>query len=140
MKPFTATLTCSFNKDDIMDSVLLDAGLRRLVARALSRRVRGIRDLLDGAVFYGRTWKMFENNAPQVEVAKLEDVHFDKRNRLVITGRAKIEEALGYKHDPIEQGFKLRTKIGTRSNGRIIGLLEPEIAIFAEFPKDLERK
>jgi hypothetical protein len=91
-------------------------------------------------VFYGRTWKLFENNAPQVEVAKLEDVHFDKRNRLVVTGRAKIKEALGYKHDPIEQGFKLRTKIGTRSNGRIIGLLEPEIAIFAECPKDLEKK
>ncbi|KAL3807575.1 hypothetical protein ACHAXA_005151 [Cyclostephanos tholiformis] len=139
LKPFTATITCSFDKDDIMDSVLLDAGLRRLVARALSRRVRGIRDFLDGAVFYGRTWKLFEKNAPQVEVAKLEDVHFDKRNRLIITGRAKIKEALGYKHDPIEQGFKLRTKIGTRSNGRIIGLLEPEIAIFAECPKELER-
>ena len=74
------------------------------------------------------------------EVAKLEDAHFDKCNRLVVTGRAKIKEALGYKHDPIEQGFKLRTKIGTRSNGRIIGLLEPEIAIFAECPKDLETK
>eukprot|EP00571_Detonula_confervacea_P012034 CAMPEP_0172307586 /NCGR_PEP_ID=MMETSP1058-20130122/8411_1 /TAXON_ID=83371 /ORGANISM="Detonula confervacea, Strain CCMP 353" /LENGTH=955 /DNA_ID=CAMNT_0013019791 /DNA_START=277 /DNA_END=3144 /DNA_ORIENTATION=+ len=139
LKPFTATLTASFNKDDIMDSFFLDTGLRRLVARALSRRVRGIRDLLDGAVFYGRTWKVFEQNSPQVEVAKLEDVHFDNRNRLIITGRAKIQDALGYKHDPIEQGFKLRTKIGTRANGRIIGLLKPEIAIFAECPKELER-
>ena len=139
LKPFTATITASFNKDDIMDSFLIDAGLRRLVARALSRRVRGIRDLLDGAVFYGRTWKLLEKNAPQVEVAKLEDVHFDRRNRLIITGRAKIKEALGYRHEPFEQGFRLRTKIGTRANGRIIGLLQPEIAIFAECPKELEK-
>ena len=138
LKPFTATLTCSFNRDDIMESILLDSGLRRLVARALSRRVRGVRDLLDGAVFYGRTWKTLEQNAPLVEIAKLENVQFDNRNRLIITGRAKIKEALGYKHDPIEQGFKVRTKIGTRSYGRIIGLLEPEIAIFFECPKEFE--
>jgi hypothetical protein len=138
LKPFTATLTCSFNRHDIMESILLDTGLRRLVARALSRRVRGVRDLLDGAVFYGRTWKTLEQNAPLVEIAKLENVQFDNRNRLIITGRAKIKEALGYKHDPIEQGFKVRTKIGTRSDGRIIGLLEPEIAIFFECPKEFE--
>ena len=138
LKPFTATLTCSFNRDDIMESILLDTGLRRLVARALSRRVRGVRDLLDGAVFYGRTWKTLEQNAPLVEIAKLENVQFDNRNRLIITGRAKIKEALGYKHDPIEQGFKVRTKIGTRSYGQIIGLLEPEIAIFFECPKEFE--
>ena len=54
-------------------------------------------------------------------MAKLEDVHFDKRNRLIITGRVKITDSLGYKHEPIEQGFKLRTKIGTRANGQIIG-------------------
>ena len=138
LKPFTATLSCSFNRDDIMESILLDTGLRRLVARALSRRVRGVRDLLDGAVFYGRTWKTLEQNAPLVEIAKLENVQFDNRNRLIITGRAKIKEALGYKHDPIEQGFKVRTKIGTRSYGQIIGLLEPEIAIFFECPKEFE--
>ena len=103
-----------------MDSFLLDSGLRRLAARALSRRVRGIRDLLDGAVFYGRTWKAEKQDAPLVEVAKLEDVHFDFRDRLVITGRAKIQEALGYKHEAIEQGFKLRCRIGTRANGRIM--------------------
>lgn len=139
LKPFTATLTASFTPDDLMDSFLLDSGLRRLAARALSRRVRGIRDLLDGAVFYGRTWKAEKQDAPLVEVAKLEDVHFDFRNRLVITGRAKIQEALGYKHEAIEQGFKLRCRIGTRANGRIIGLVKPEIAIFAEWPKDWER-
>ncbi|KAL9184679.1 hypothetical protein ACHAXT_012649 [Thalassiosira profunda] len=139
LKPFTATITASFNKDDIMDSTLMDIGLRRLVARALNRRVRGIRDLLDGAVFYGRTWKHLQENSPNVEVAKLEDVHFDRRNRLIITGRVKIKETLGYRHEPIENGFKLRTKIGTRANGRIIGLLQPEIAIFAECPKGFEK-
>ena len=138
LKPFTATITASFNKDDLMESRLLDNGLRRLVARALSRRVRSLRDLMDGAVFYGRTWKLFEQNSPLVEVSKFEDVHFDHRDRLVITGRAKITEALGVKHGPVEQGFKLRTKIGTRADGRIIGLLQPEIAIFAECPKELE--
>jgi len=138
LKPFTATLTCSFNAEDIMSSTLLDTGLRRLVARALSRRVTSLRDLLDGAVFYGRTWKQFQQSAPKVVVDKLEDVRFDKRNRLIITGRARIMEALGYRHEPIEQGFKLRTKIGTRAGGRIIGLLQPEIAIFAEFPKGTE--
>mmetsp|Transcript_9442 Transcript_9442/g.15392 ORF Transcript_9442/g.15392 Transcript_9442/m.15392 type:complete len:811 (+) Transcript_9442:1-2433(+) len=139
LKPFTATITASFNQEDIMESLLFDLGLRLLISKALSRRVRGIRDLLDGAVFYGRAWKLFEQDSPQVEVAKLEDVHFDKRNRLIITGRVKITDSLGYKHEPIEQGFKLRTKIGTRANGQIIGLLQPEIAIFAECPRELEK-
>ena len=136
LKPFTATVTASWTREDIMDSFLIDAGLRRLVSRALSRRVRGIRDLFDGAVFYGRTWKLFEQNAPLVEVQKLEDVQFDRRDRLIITGRAKIKAAPDA--PSIENGFKLRTKIGTRGNGRIIGLLRPEIAIFAECPKKLE--
>jgi len=138
LKPFTATLTASFNREDIMNSVLVDAGLRRLVARALSVRVRGVRDLFDGAVFYGRNWKLFQQNAPLVEVPKLEDVQFDGRNRLIITGRARIKAAPDSPF--IENGFKLRTKIGTRSNGRIIGLLEPEIAVFAECPKALESR
>lgn len=131
-------MTASFTREDILDSFLIDAGLRRLVARALGRRVRGVRDFLDGAVFYGRTWKLFEQNSPLVEVPKLVDVQFDNRNRLVITGRAKIKASPDA--PSIENGFKLRTKIGTRENGRIIGLLEPEIAVFAEFPKELEDK
>jgi hypothetical protein len=64
-----------------------------------------------------------------VEVPKLQDVQFDSRNRLIITGRARIKAAPDA--PSIENGFKLRTKIGTRANGRIIGLLEPEIAVFA---------
>jgi hypothetical protein len=110
-----------------------------LVARALNRRVRGIRDLLDGAFFYGRTWKLNKQDAPLVEVSKLTDVHFDKRDRLVVTGRAKIQEALGYKHKPIEQGFKLRCRVGTRDDGRIIGLQQLEIAIFFECNREWER-
>lgn len=137
LKPFTATVKASWNREDIMNSVLIDIGLRRLVARALSRRVRGIRDLFDGAVFYGRTWKNLEQNAPLVEVQKLEDVQFDWRDRLIITGRARIKTSPDA--PSIENGFKLRTKIGTRGNGRIIGLLKPEIAIFAECPKDFEK-
>ncbi|EED89538.1 predicted protein [Thalassiosira pseudonana CCMP1335] len=138
LKPFTATLTTAFTREDIMDSFLLDAGLRRLVARALCRRVRSIRDLFDGAVFYGRTWKLFEQTSPLVEVPKLQDIQFDSRNRLVITGRAKIKASPD--SPSIENGFRLRTKIGTRANGRIIGLLQPEIAIFAECPKEIEKK
>mmetsp|Transcript_22188 Transcript_22188/g.44592 ORF Transcript_22188/g.44592 Transcript_22188/m.44592 type:complete len:1018 (-) Transcript_22188:1828-4881(-) len=134
LQPFTATVTASWNREDILNSVLIDIGLRRLVARALGRRVRGIRDLFDGAVFYGRTWKNLEQNAPQIEVLKLEDVQFDWKDRLIITGRAKIKTSPDA--PAIENGFRLRTKIGTRGNGRIIGLLQPEIAIFAELPRD----
>ena len=140
LQPFTCTITASWDRDDIMNSFLIDSGLRRLVARALSRRVRGLRDLLDGAVFYGRTWKLFEQNAPLVEVPKLDNIEFDNRNRLIITGRARIKDALGVSHKTVEQGFKLRTKIGTRNDGRIIGLLRPEIAIFAQCPEDVEKR
>jgi len=140
LQPFTCTVTASWDRDDIMNSFLIDSGLRRLVARALSRRVRGLRDLLDGAVFYGRTWKLFAKNAPLVEVPKLDNVEFDNRNRLIITGRAIIKDALSLNTEPVEQGFKLRTKIGTRNDGRIIGLLRPEIAIFAQCPEDIEKR
>ena len=140
LQPFTCTVTASWDRDDIMNSFLIDSGLRRLVARALSRRVRGLRDLFDGAVFYGRTWKLFAQNAPLVEVPKLDNVEFDNRNRLIITGRAIIKDALSLKTEPVEQGFKLRTKIGTRNDGRIIGLLRPEIAIFAQCPEGVEKR
>ena len=58
MEPFTMTLKGSFTTEDMLESALLDDGLRRLVARALRRRVRSLRDLLDGAIFSGRTWNM----------------------------------------------------------------------------------
>ena len=68
LEPFTLTFKGSFDRNDFMNSFLLDSGLRRLVARALRLRVRSIRDLLDGAMFYGRQWNMASAEAPMVEV------------------------------------------------------------------------
>jgi hypothetical protein len=136
LEPFTATLIGSFNKDDVMESSMLDAGLRRLVARALRRRVRSFRDLVDGAVFYGRDWNMASQRAPQVEVAKLTSVEFDDQDRMVITGRVRIRTSP--EAPEIENAFKVRTKIGTRKDGHIIRLVEPELALVVECPKGWE--
>lgn len=122
----------------MLESVLLDDGLRRLVARALKRRVRSIRDLVDGAVFYGRTWNMASKQAPVVEVPKLTDVEFDNKNRLIITGRAKVRTSPDQPF--VENSFKLRTKLGTRENGQYIRLEEPELALMIECPKQFEKK
>ncbi len=132
------TITASFNRDDILESALLDDGLRRLVARALRRRVRSFRDLLDGAVFYGRTWNMASKQAPVVEVPKLTNVEFDKKDRLIITGRAKVRASPDQPF--VENSFKLRTKLGTRENGQYIRLEEPELALMLECPKTIEKK
>ena len=121
-----------------MESFLLDDGLRRLVARALRRRVRSIRDLLDGAVFYGRTWNTASQEAPVVEVPKLTDIQFDNRDRLIITGRARVRTSPDQPF--VENSFKLRTKLGTRENGQYIRLEEPELALGIECPKSFERK
>lgn len=131
-------ITASFNRDDILESALLDDGLRRLVARALRRRVRSFRDLLDGAVFYGRTWNMASKQAPVVEVPKLTNVEFDKKDRLIITGRAKVRASPDQPF--VENSFKLRTKLGTRENGQYIRLEEPELALMLECPKTIEKK
>ena len=131
------TLKGSFTREDILESVLLDDGLRRLVARALRRRVRGLRDLLDGAVFYGRTWNMASTQAPVVEVPKLTNIEFDDNDKMIITGSAKIRTSPD--QPMVENSFKLRTKIGTRENGQYIRLEEPEIALVLECPKAWER-
>lgn len=56
---------------------------------------------------------------------------------MIVTGRAKIRA------DPdapiVTSTFKLRTKIGTRKNGQVIKLKEPELAFVFECPKALER-
>lgn len=132
------SLKASFTKEDILESGLLDDGLRRLVARALRRRVRSVRDLLDGAIFYGTKWNMASREAPVVDVLKLIDIEFDTKDRLIITGRAKIRA----KQDQpfVENSFKLRTKLGTRENGQYIRLEEPELALIIECPKAWERK
>ena len=76
LEPFTLTFKGAFDANDFMNSFLLDSGLRRLVARALNLRVRSVRDFLDGAMFYGRTWNLNSEEAPMVEVklANLNDV------------------------------------------------------------------
>lgn len=136
LEPFTATVTGSFNRDDIMNSFLLDAGLRRLVAQALKRRVRSLRDFLDGAVFYGRTWKMSSKTAPVVQVLELTNVEFDEFNKLIITGRVRVQTS--QEVPVIENSFKLRTKVGTRRGGRVIRLVEPELALVLECPQALD--
>ncbi len=138
LDPFHVTVSASFNKDDIMSSNLLDAGLRQLVARALRRRVRSWRDFFDGAVFYGRTWTMASVEAPFVEVPKLTDVDFDEDDRLILTGRARFRASPD--QPLIENSFKLRTRLGTRESGQFIRLQDPELAIGLECPKDWELK
>jgi hypothetical protein len=120
-----------------LGSFLIDAALRRLVARVLRVRVRSYRDLTEGALFKGRQWKMTSKAAPVVEVLGLSNVVFDSKDKMVITGRARIRA------DPdapiVTSTFKLRTKIGTRKNGQVIKLKEPELAFVFECPKALER-
>lgn len=137
LEPFTATITGSFNTEDIRASMLLDMGLRRLVARALRRRVRGFRDLMDGAVFYGRKWNMASKSAPMVEVPELTSVEFDDQNRMILTGRAQVRTSPDAPF--IENSFKVRTRIGTRMDGQCIRLVEPELAFVLECPKSLEK-
>jgi hypothetical protein len=132
------SLKVSFTKEDMLESGLLDDGLRRLVARALRRRVRSARDLVDGAVFYGRTWNMASREAPIVEVPKLINIEFDSKDRMIITGRAKVQTAPDQPF--VENSFKLRTKLGTREDGQFIRLEQPELALVVECPKAWERK
>ncbi|GAX15435.1 hypothetical protein FisN_8Lh266 [Fistulifera solaris] len=136
LEPFTVTIDGSFSREDIMDSFLLDAGLRRLVAMALRRRVGSLRDFLEGALFHGRSWKLNSESGPSVNVPKLTNVEFDSENRLIITGRARVQSN---KDAPvIENAFKVRTKIGTRKGGKVIRLVEPELALVLECPKAFE--
>ena len=138
MEPLKATVTASFTADDIMKSSLLYAGLRQLVTFALRVRVRSLRDLADGAVFYGRKWKRDSTKAPQVECTELISIEIDDKDRAIITGRAKVQAS---EDAPIiENSFKLRTKVATPRNGRAIKLSEPEIAIVVECPPQWEQR
>lgn len=136
LEPLKATVTASFTADDIMKSTLCYAGLKQLVTYALRVRVRSLRDLTDGAVFYGRKWKRDSTKAPQVECTKLLSIEIDDQDRAIITGRAKVQA----KEDApvIENDFKLRTKVATPRNGRAIKLSEPEIAIVLACPSQWE--
>jgi hypothetical protein len=121
-----------------MESTWLDDGLRRLIGRALRRRVRNFRDFVDGAVFFGRTWKMSSSRAPVVDVSRLTNVEFDPQNRLIVTGRVRIRTSPDA--PIIENAFKVRTQLGTRNNGQVIRLVDPELALVLECPKSWERK
>ena len=136
LSPVTTTVEGSFSRYDILNSFLLDKGLRLLVGRALRLRVRSVRDLFDGALFYGRTWDLSSPNAPEVTIPKLINVEFDSKDRAIITGRAKIRAAVD--SPVIENGFKLRTRLGTSGDGRYIKLMDPELAIVLECPAKIE--
>jgi Ca2+-binding EF-hand superfamily protein len=138
LEPFTVTVNGSFNRHDILKSALLDAGLRRLVMRVLRIRVGFIRDFIEGSVFYGRSWRMFGEAGPKVEVPQLTEIEFDENNKLIITGRAKVRTSPNA--PVVEQAFKVRTRIGTGQNGRFIRLEEPELALVIECPKGWEKK
>jgi len=137
LEPFVTTLKGSFNNEDIMQSFLVNRGLRLLAARAIRRRVRSFRDILDGAVFYGRSWNMASVRAPVVEVPCFTAVEFDKRGRLIITGLARLRASP--EAPEIENAFKLRTRLGSRRNGQTIRLEQPELALVVECPKAWER-
>jgi hypothetical protein len=138
LEPFTFRVSGSFNQADFANSRLLDDGLKRLVARALRRRVRDLRDVVDGAYFFGRTWTMASREAPQVAFPVIENVEFDTKDRIIITGRAKIRSSPTAPE--IENAFKLRTKFAKSQDGRRIRLHEPEIALVVECPKAWEKK
>ena len=54
-----------------MESLLVDMGLQRLVVRALRRCMGSVREIMDGALFYGRSWTMTSGTAPMIEVLRL---------------------------------------------------------------------
>ena len=74
MQPFTMTATGSFARHDLLNSSLLNEGLRLLVVRALRRQVQSVSDFLDGAVFYGRTWGLECDTTPDIVVPLLTDI------------------------------------------------------------------
>jgi len=137
LEPFMVNVTGAVTPADAMNSPLVDAGLRQLVARALRRRVGSLRDFLEGAVWYGRSFKLISGTGPVVQVPKLTSVELDDVGRLIITGRARVRDRPD--GQAIENGFKVRTRIGTRQDGRVIRLVEPELALVVECPKRLEQ-
>ena len=135
LEPLTATVRGSFTREDVMGSFLLDAGLRLLVARAIRVRVRSFRDVVDGAYFFGRQWKMTSKTAPVVQVLGLSNIEFSGE-KMILTGRARIRTSPDA--PVVTNTFKVRTKIGTGNNGHTIGLREPELAFVFECPQAWE--
>lgn len=137
LEPFTVTLDAQWSPQDVLTSGLLDLGLRLLVARTLRLRIRSIRNLADGAVFFGRKWNLASKEAPQIEVFKLVNVEFDDGDKMIITGRVRVKASP--ETPTVENSFKLRTEIGAWKDGKVIGLQNPEVALVAECPKAWER-
>jgi len=135
LEPLTVTVRGSFTREDVMGSFLLDAGLRLLVARAIRVRVRSFRDVVDGAYFFGRQWKMTSKTAPVVQVLGLSNIEFSGE-KMIVTGRARIRTSPDA--PVVTNTFKVRTKIGTGNNGHTIGLREPELAFVFECPEAWE--
>ena len=120
-----------------MNSFLLDRGLRLLVARVLRVRLRKFRDVTDGAYFFGRQWKLTSKAAPAVQVLDLSKVEFDKNDKMVVTGRARIRT--GPNAPVVTNTFKVRTKIGTGKKGQAIRVEEPELAFVFKCPEAWEQ-
>jgi hypothetical protein len=72
-----------------------------------------------------------------VEVLGLSNVEFDAGNKMVVTGRARIRTSPDA--PVVTNTFKVRTKIGTRRDGHVIRLVEPELAFIFECPETLDR-
>jgi len=131
------TVNAQFSREDILRSTLLNTGLRLLVERVLKKRVRPIRDFVDGAVFYGRKWNMASKAAPLTEVVELSDIEWTKDNKFIFTGRVRVRASP--ESPTIENSFKLRARIGTWDGGKYIGIIDPELALILECPKAWER-
>ena len=137
LEPFTITVNAALSREDILNSTLLDLGLRLLVERVLKKRIRPLRDFVDGAVFYGRKWYQREKKAPLTEVVELSDIEWTKDNKFIFTGRVRVRTS---PEDPIiENSFKLRARLGTWGGGKYIGIIDPELALVLECPKAWER-
>lgn len=137
LEPFTMTANAAFSREDILTSTLLDMGLRLLVERVLKKRIRPIRDFVDGAVFYGRKWYQREKAAPLTEVVELSDIEWTKDNKFIFTGRVRVRASPDA--PTIENSFKLRARLGTWGGGKYIGIIDPELALVLECPKAWER-
>jgi hypothetical protein len=112
-------------------------GLRLLVERVLKKRIRPIRDFVDGAVFYGRKWYQREKAAPLTEVVELSDIEWTKDNKFIFTGRVRVRASPDA--PTIENSFKLRARLGTWGGGKYIGIIDPELALVVECPSSWER-
>jgi len=66
----------------------------------------------------------------------LVNVEFDSRDKMIVTGRARIRTSPDA--PVVTNTFKVRTKIGTRKNGQVIKIVEPELAFVFECPSALE--